>query len=124
MVDAVDNSICNFPPRPVTDGERQVLLDWAEATDDLSAFVSERRNDDPAIYRRIVVFRRATRQRLYLIHCPQNSNWWVVTSAAERENVGFFPTLRAALHFIRPPHGAAEQSVPPHRTVGHVQSHQ
>jgi hypothetical protein len=102
MVDAVDNSVSTSPPRPVTDGERQILLDWVDATDDLAAFVSERRSDDPGIFRRIVVHRRATKQRLYLIHCPQNSNWWVVTSAVERENVGYFPTLRAALQFVRP----------------------
>jgi hypothetical protein len=102
MVDIVDKAICSFPPRPVTDGERQILLDWIDGTDDISAFVSERRSDDPGIYRRVVVLRRATRQRLYLIHCPQRSNWWVVTSAAERESVGYFPTLRAALSFIRP----------------------
>ena len=94
--------VCSFPPRPVTDGERQLLLDWIEASDDLTAFVSERRTDDPGIYRHLVVLRRINRQRLYLIHCPQRSNWWTVLSAAERENVGYFPTLRAALHFIHP----------------------
>ena len=102
MAETIDKSLCSFPPRPVTDGERQLLLDWVETNVDFSAFVSERRSDDPAIYRRIVVLRRATRQRLYLIHCPQGSNWWMVSSAADRENVGFFPTLRAALQFIRP----------------------
>ncbi|HUB12064.1 MAG TPA: hypothetical protein VMB34_08910 [Acetobacteraceae bacterium] len=98
----MDKALCSFPPRPVTDGERQLLLDWAEASNDLSAFVSERRSDDPGIYRRIVILRRATRQRLYLIHCPLGSNWWMVTSAVERESVGYFPTLRAALNFVRP----------------------
>jgi len=102
MFDALDKTISSFPPRPVTDGERQVLLDWLSITDDVSAFVSERRSDDPGIFRRIVVLRRATRKAMYLIHCPQNSNWWVLTSAIERENVGYFPTLRAALQFIRP----------------------
>lgn len=102
MVESIAKAVCAFPPRPVTDGERQLLLDWIEATGDFSGFVSERRSDDPAIYRRIVILRRATRQRLYVIHCPQGSNWWMVTSATEGEDVGYFATLRAALQFIRP----------------------
>jgi hypothetical protein len=102
MDQTLDKAICSFPPRSITDGERQVLLDWIDANAELAAFVSERRSDDPTVYRRIVVLRRSTRQRLYLVHCPEGSNWWMVTAASERENVGFFPTLRAALSFIRP----------------------
>lgn len=98
----IDNVLRTFPPRPVTDGERQILRDWIRTTEDLSAYVSERRSDDPAIYRRIVVSRRATKQHLYLIHSPQGSDCWIVLSAVEAEDVGHFPTLRAALDHIRP----------------------
>ena len=98
----LENVLLTFPPRPITDGERQLLLDWIASTDDLFAFVSERRSDDPAIYRRIVVMRRATKRHMYLMHSPRDSDCWIVVSATEREDIGRFPTLRAALNYIRP----------------------
>ena len=91
-----------FPPRPLTDDERQLLRAWIAATTVLSAFVSERRTDDPGTVGRIVVYRRVTKRPLYLIHSPHGSSCWVVHSAVERENLGYFPTLRAALNFVRP----------------------
>jgi hypothetical protein len=98
----IENVLEEHPPRLVTADERQLVRDWADATGVLSAFVSERRTDDPGIYRRIVVFRRVTKRHLYLVHCPHGSSCWIVLSAVERENLGYFPTLRAALIFIRP----------------------
>ncbi len=91
-----------FPPRPLTDGERAILLGWSIAAKDFSAFVSERRSDDPAVYRRIVISRRVDNRRLYLIHSHQNSDHWIMVSAADQEDVGHFPTLRAALNYISP----------------------
>jgi hypothetical protein len=91
-----------FPPRPLTEDERHVLLDWIKAAKGFSAFVSERRSDDPEIYRRIVVSRRATKQHLYLIHSPTDSARWIVFSAAKGEYVERFPTLRTALNYIEP----------------------
>lgn len=98
----VDNVQRIFPPRPLTDGERAILLGWSMAAKDFTAFVSERRSDDPAVYRRIVISRRAGNRRLYLIHSHQNSDHWIMVSAADREDVGHFPTLRAALNYISP----------------------
>jgi len=98
----IDSVLEGSPPRPLTDEERLIVRAWAEASSVHSAFVSERRTDDPAIYRRIVVLRRVTKRQLYLVHCPQGSNCWIVLSAVERENLGYFPTLRDALNFIRP----------------------
>lgn len=98
----LENVLLTFPPRPITDGERQLLLDWIATTDDFSVFVSQRRCDDPAIYRRIIVARRATKQRLYLVHSPKDSDCWIVMSAVESDDVEQFPTLRAALTYIRP----------------------
>jgi hypothetical protein len=100
-----------FPPRPLTDDERLLLLDWIQAAKGFSAFVSERRSDDPAIYKRIVVSRRATKQYLYLIHAPTNSAGWIVLSAIKGEYVERFPTLRAALNYIEP-------ITPPARVAG------
>ena len=103
MTNLLDNVLLTFPPRPLTDGERQVLQDWATEHDDLIAFVSERRSDDPALYRRIVIARRATHQRLYLVHCPNGAPFWIVRSATEAEDIGRFPTLRTALNLVRGP---------------------
>ena len=89
-------------PRPLTNGEHQLLLDWNEFAGDFLAFLSQRQSDDPAIYGGIVVFLRATNRHLYLIHCPQGSNHWIVRSAMDGEEVGLFPTLRAALNYIAP----------------------
>jgi hypothetical protein len=38
---------------------------------------------------------------LYPGHCPPGASGWIVVSAVERETLGYFPTLRAALLFIR-----------------------
>jgi hypothetical protein len=94
--------LLTFPPRALTDRERQTLNGWVEATDGLTAFVSERRSDDPAIYRRIVITRRSTNQHAYTIHAPQGLDVWVVVSLTEGENIGRFPTLRTALEFVQP----------------------
>src|ERR1700722_11406094 len=96
----VENVHRIFPPRPLTDGERAILLGWTTVAKGFSTFVSERRSDDPAIYRRIIVSRKGNNQRLYLIHSHQNSDYWVMISAADGEDIGHFPTLRAALNFI------------------------
>ncbi len=100
MPDFIDKVLRSFPPRPVTDGERQLLLDWIDTAEDFSAVVSERRSDDPAIYRRIVISRRATNRCLYFIHSPQHSDCWIMISAEDGQDVGRFPTLLAALNYI------------------------
>ncbi len=102
MDQAADIALETLPPRPLTDEERQVLRAWIAATEVLSAFVSQRRTDDPTIFRRIVVLRRATKRYLYLVHCPPGASCWIVVSVVERETLGYFPSLRAALLFIRP----------------------
>lgn len=109
----MENVLPIFPPRPLTDGERQLLLDWTAETKAFFAFVSERRNDDPMIYRRIVVSRRATKQPLYLIHCHKNFNLWIMVSVVDGEDVGRFPTLRAALNCISPVTASARGGGPP-----------
>jgi hypothetical protein len=104
MADLNDKVLWTFPPRPMTDGERQLLQDWVRVEYDFSAFLSQRQSDDREIYGRIVVGVRVTNQRLYLIHCPKGSHWWVILSAITRESAGSFATLRDALNFISPEH--------------------
>jgi hypothetical protein len=91
-----------FPPRPLTHGEREIVRQWATRADDVFAFVSERRSDDPTIYRRIVISRSSTGQRLYLIRPPQGNDSWLVLSATEGDDVARCPTLQSALNFVRP----------------------
>ena len=100
MLNSSNETGFGFAPRGLSEGEREVLANWALATESFVAFVSERRNDDPSIYRRIVVADRPSRQPRYLLHCPLASNWWIMLAAANKEQVGNFPTLRAALEFI------------------------
>jgi hypothetical protein len=94
-------ALLTFPPRALTDWERETLRGWAEAVYGFTAFVAERRSDDPAIYRRIVITRR-TKQHAYTIYTPQGMDVWIVVSASEGEDIDSFPTLRAALEFVQP----------------------
>jgi hypothetical protein len=89
-------------PRTLTEDERQLVLDWAKTANSYSAFVSERRNDDPAIYRRIIVFRRDTNQHLYKIHTSSESPGWIMLSAARGDYIERFGTLRGALDYVEP----------------------
>jgi hypothetical protein len=100
--DRMTHVLMTFPPRPLTDGERETLRVWATEVDDVAAFVSERRSDDPAIYRRIVISRASTGQRLYFIRPPHSNDSWLVLSAKESEDIARCPSLRAALNFVRP----------------------
>jgi hypothetical protein len=86
----------------MTDDERLLLRDWIEAAPAYTAFISERRTDEPAIYRRIVISLRATREHLYLVHAATEPACWVMLCIATGEYAGRFPTLRAVLDYIEP----------------------
>jgi hypothetical protein len=105
-----------FPPRGIGDGEREIVKQWlAETTDIAAAYASERRGDDPAHYRRIVIVEAGARKPGYLVHCPEGTDIWLLTVLGERESVRLFPNLRAALHAVRPIAGtqaSAERKVP------------
>jgi hypothetical protein len=113
MDPSTQNILRTSPPRPLTDDERLLLHDWIQAAQRFTAFVSERRTDEPAIYRRIVVSLRATRQHLYLIHAPAEPAGWIMLSIATGEYAGRFPTLRAALDYIEPVALPERRPVPP-----------
>ena len=102
MSDLIDRVLRTFPPRPLTEAERELLLDWVETARDFQAFVSERRSDDPAIYRRVVVSHRNTQQHLYLIHCPKDLDCWIMVSPVGGKSIGRFASLRTALEYIGP----------------------
>jgi hypothetical protein len=59
-----------LPPRPLRLDEQELVVEWLAAAGDVAlAYVSERRTDDPAIYRRIVIIKDADSGPTYLIHC-------------------------------------------------------
>ena len=100
MSDHIENVLRLFPPRPLSDGERQILFDWIGVAEEFSAFFSARRDDPPDMYNRIVVSHRPTKRPLYFIHCSKDSDSWLMVSVNEGEGVGHFRTLRAALRHI------------------------
>jgi len=107
MPSSVDNVLLTFPPRPVSQWERTLLAEWVtlskrKGSDIARAFVSERRGDDPKILGRIVIMLKTTREPAFLVHSPQESTFWVVTSGPNWSEVQRFRTLRAALNAIRP----------------------
>jgi hypothetical protein len=100
MSDHIEHVLQVFPPRPLSDGERQILLDWIGVAEAFSAFFSARRDDPPEMYNRIVVSHRLTNRPLYFIHCSTDSGSWLMVSSNEGEGLGHFRTLRAALRDI------------------------
>ena len=51
---------------------------------------------------RIVVVDGRTRRPLFLVYSPLDTNSWTVASVIEQTEIGKFPTLYAALSFVRP----------------------
>ena len=103
MSDVPDDTLLGAAPRILTDGEHELVREWAKASgNSLTAFVSQRRADDPAFFRRIVIAKRGTRRPLYLVHCPVDGEFWVVTTVVEGHEIARLPTLRAALNCVRP----------------------
>jgi hypothetical protein len=90
-------------PQALSDDNRRVLQEWTAAVSrTVIAYVSRRVSDSSVFYGRIIVTERKSRKPHYLIHCPGGANTWIVTSVSEKSEVGRFPTLRAALNFVRP----------------------
>ena len=92
-----------LPPRPLRPDERALLGDWLSAAGDIaSAFFSERRADDPALYRRIVIYEDENAGPSYLIHAPLSVDTWVTMNVGHAAEARSFATLREALNSIRP----------------------
>jgi hypothetical protein len=103
MTDDAINVFLTFPPRSLADGEREMVRQWFAGTTDIaSAYVSERRGDDPAHFRKIVIVEAGSRRPAWLVHCPNGTEVWLVTSQAEGFGPRYYTSLRAALESIRP----------------------
>lgn len=106
MPSNADNVILTFPPRPVTDWERSIVVEWFAATqfgglDIAQAFVSERRGDDPMLAGRIVIVEEPAKAPTHVVYAPAGSTFWVVASARPLGDLQRFRSLRAALNSIR-----------------------
>ncbi len=102
MPDRTGDVLRTFPPRPLNPDERALVATWLAATCNVSsAYISERRSDDPALYRRIVITIGPDPKPSYLVHAPSGISCWLVTSVGHGSEVQRFDTLRAALNSIR-----------------------
>ena len=79
------------------------MQEWVAASSNtVTAYVSSRTTDDSAFYGRIVVMDGKARKSLYLVYSPLDTKSWTVASVIEQTEIGEFPTLYAALSFVRP----------------------
>jgi len=103
MTDRTDHVLRTFPPRPLNPDERELVSAWLAGTCDIaSAYVSERRSDDPAIYHRVVVTVGPERTPSFLIHAPTGLSCWLVSKVRGAPEVRRYDSLRTALNSIRP----------------------
>ncbi len=97
------DDIRHFPARPLTPDEHALLAEWlANAGDIASAYVSSRVDDDPVLYRRIVIIPKLDRGPSHLIHAPPARAIWLVFSLQGKQGIKRFRTLRDALNSVRP----------------------
>jgi hypothetical protein len=75
----------------------------AAAGDIASAYVSSRRSDDRAVYRRVIVVVEGNEEPSYLIDAPTGTDVWIVVQpyGPESETI-LCGSLRDALNSIRP----------------------
>jgi hypothetical protein len=91
-----------FPPRELSPFEWELVRDWLALASDVSdAYVSTRRSDDPALYRRVVVSDAPHGRPTHLVHRPGDQNLWVRMTIGPYPQIAMFGTLRAALNSIR-----------------------
>ena len=99
----MQDAIRYFPPRPLTPDERALVAEWLALAGDIAdTYVSNRRSDDPALYRRIVIVSKPDEGPSHLIHAPPSRAVWIVFTIGRRTKIQRFPTLRAALNSVRP----------------------
>jgi hypothetical protein len=91
-----------LPARPLRPEERKVVAEWAAAAGDpASAYVAERENDDPAMYRRIVISLEEDGWPTHLIHTRSGMDQWVLLNVDPSPTIQTFGSLPDALNSIR-----------------------
>jgi hypothetical protein len=92
-----------FPPCELSPLERELMRDWLGLALDIpNAYVSTRRSDDPALFRRIVVSETPDGRPTHLIHHADGFDSWLKMTIGPSPLIEMFGTLRAALNSIRP----------------------
>ncbi len=103
MLAHTEDILQTFPARLLRPDERELVAAWLAAAGDVSsAFVSERRTDDPAMRRRIAVSVDGNDVFTHLIHTPLHNDVWIVLDVRSKPEFHQFDTLPEALNFIRP----------------------
>jgi hypothetical protein len=89
--------------RVLTLAERALVAEWFACAGDIGeAYVSGRRDDDPALRNRVVIVTRLEDGPAHLVHAPTRRGLWIVLSLGLRTKIQRFSTLRAALNSVRP----------------------
>jgi hypothetical protein len=93
----------HLPARFLTPDEHALVAEWIAGAGDIAkAYVSDRHDDDSALYRRIVIVQKSADGPTHLVHAPPGRDIWIVLSLGRRTKVQRFRTLRAALNSVRP----------------------
>ena len=101
MADRTADVLRTLPPRLLRADERKLLADWLSAAGDIaSACFCERLSDDPAMYRRIVIFEDVILGPSYLIHPPTSVDAWITLSVRHAPEFRSFGSLRDALNSV------------------------
>jgi hypothetical protein len=91
-----------FPPCELSPLERDLVREWLGlALDVPNAYVSTRRSDDPALFRRIFVSETPDGRPTHLIHHADGFDSWIKMTIGPSPEIAMFGTLRAALNSIR-----------------------
>ena len=89
--------------RVLTLAERALVAEWIACAGDIGeAYVSSRRDDDPALRNRLVIVTRPEDGPTHVFHAPARQGIWMVLSLGNRTKIQRFSTLRAALNSVRP----------------------
>ncbi len=78
------------------------MAEWFAATGDVaSAYVCQRKTDDPAIYRRIAISVDGNVEYTHLIHTSFDNASWTVVDVRHKSEAHQFDSLVEALNFVR-----------------------
>jgi hypothetical protein len=95
--------LLRLPPRALAPHERALFAEWLALAGDVgTAYISERRSDDPALYRRLVIASDQGDKPTHLIHAPEGLRVWVLMKLGPYPEITMYDSLRTALNSIRP----------------------
>jgi len=95
--------LLTFPPRSLRPSERALVEEWLGRAGDVStAYLSERRSDDPNLFGRVVITTGPGVKPSHVIHPPVDCLSWLVIAMEPPCSIQQFETLRDALNCIRP----------------------